>query len=112
MIGTQELQTAFDAIGARVKLVPTGMDFRVHAGQPGIEVRVAHDDAGPFFELRVNYLRVVDLNVVELDGQERYLVLAADDWGDTLDAPPRIFRCGVAAGGLYVDAVTEFSAED
>ncbi len=112
MIGTKELQAAFGAIGAAVRLTPTGLDFRVVPGRSGIEVGVIETPDGPSFELRVNFTRVVDLRVVEVDSVERYLVLSADDWGDTLDAPPRVFRCGVSDDELYADAVTEFSADE
>ncbi|MEM8496111.1 MAG: hypothetical protein AAF663_12085 [Planctomycetota bacterium] len=113
MIGTQELQAAFEAIGLTVRVTPTGLDFRVRPGEPGIEVvPLMHADQ-PHVELRVNFTRVVDLQVVELDSEERYLVLAADDWGDTLDAPPRVFRIGVGLDGrAYSEAITEFSADD
>lgn len=119
MIGTHELAAAFDAIGLDLRVTPTGLDFRVTPGQPGIEVHAmtpaAVDETAdrPRVELRVNFTRVVDLNVVELDAEERYLVLAADDWGDTLDAPPRIFRIGVGHDGrAYADPVVEFSSDE
>ena len=112
MIGTAELTAAFDAIGLQVRIVPTGLDFRVTPGQSGIELRPLLAGDRPAVELRVNFTRVVDLNVVELDAEERYLVLAADDWGDALDAPPRVFRIGVGTDGrAYADAVSGFPAE-
>ncbi len=113
MITTDTLRDAFDAIGADMRVTPIGLDFRVTHGEPGIEVLVVETQDETFFDVRVNYTRVVDLQVVELDVNERYLVLVADDWGDRVDAPARVFRCGVDRGGrLYVDAVTELSAED
>ena len=112
MIGTHELLNAFDAIGARARITHVGLDFRVQRGVPGLEVAVQQDKEGPYFDVRVNALRVVDLQVVEIDGEDRYLVLAADDWGDDMDAPPLVFRCGVEFDGLYVDPVTEFSSEE
>ncbi|MEM1446490.1 MAG: hypothetical protein AAGF84_10565 [Planctomycetota bacterium] len=113
MIGTQELTAAFEAIGLTLRVMPTGLDFRVTPGEPGIDVLTFMHGDQPHVELRVNYTRVVDLQVVEVDAEDRYLVLAADDWGDTLDAPPRVFRIGVGSDGrAYSDAITEFSADD
>ncbi|MEM7577236.1 MAG: hypothetical protein AAF328_07145 [Planctomycetota bacterium] len=113
MIGTHELQAAFEAIGLTLRVTPTGLDFRVTPGEPGIRVVTLMHDDQPHVELQVNFTRVVDLQIVELDAEDRYLVLAADDWGDTLDAPPRVFRIGVGTDGrAYSDAITEFSADD
>ncbi len=103
MISTVELSEAFAAVGARVRLSPIGLDFRVRRGESGIEVAVARDDKGPFFDVRVNYTRVVALHVAEVDPKERYVILAADDWGDDVEAPARMFRCGLAPGGWYVE---------
>jgi hypothetical protein len=113
MIGTQELKAAFDAVGLTLTVTPIGLDFRVVPGSVGIEVRPEAREDGPHVELRVNFTRVVDLRVVELDADERYLVLLADDWGDTLDAPPRVFRIGVDRDGMvYSDAIVEYSTDD
>ncbi len=113
MIGTQELQAAFNAIGVALRITPTGLDFRVTPGQPGIEVVAIGKPGEPAIDLRVNFTRVVDLQVVEVDTNTRYLVLAADDWGDALDAPPRVFRIGVGSDGrAYSDAITELSADE
>ena len=111
MISTQELTAAFDSIGARVRLGPMGLNFRVQpAGEPGIRIDVKRDGHGPYFDVRVNFTRVVDLGVIDLNHEHRRIVLSADDWGETLDAPPRVFICEVVGDELRVEAVTEPAA--
>ncbi|MEM8782185.1 MAG: hypothetical protein AAGE65_04940 [Planctomycetota bacterium] len=113
MIGTRELQAAFEALGLTLRVTPTGLDFRVTPGRPGIEVIPAMYADRPHIELRVNFTRIVDLQIIEFDAEENYLVLAADDWGDSLDDPPRIFRIGIDYDGLaYSEAITEFSTDE
>ncbi|MEM8739306.1 MAG: hypothetical protein AAGG38_12655 [Planctomycetota bacterium] len=105
MISTTDLARAFEQIGARVRISPMGMDLRVQpADQPGITVAVATDQRGPYFLVRLNYACVVDLRVDRLDRQTFELVLAADDWGNALDVPPRIFRCVAAPSGWFVES--------
>ena len=111
MISTTELEQAFAEIGARVRLAPLGLDFRVRPGEAGVEVNLVRDDQGPLFEVRVNYLRVVDLDVKEVDYKERYVILAAEDWGDDHEAPARMFRCGLGPDGWYVEPFTAVPTE-
>lgn len=111
MISTQELIEAFDTIGARVRIAPLGMDFRVQpSGEPGIEVMARRDDRGGYFEVRINYTRIVDLGIADLDTKRRRVVLSADDWGETIDAPPRVFICETNGEELSVETVTEPAA--
>ena len=107
MITRVELNEAFDAIGARVVLTPAGLDFRVDPGQPGAKVMLRADGEGPYFEVQVNYTRVVDMRIAEVDQDRRQLVLVADDWGRTIDAPPLVFRIGLNEDGWYIADLTE-----
>jgi len=108
MISQADLTEAFEAIGARVKLSPAGMDFRVRPDEPGARVELREDAEGrTYFDISVNYTRVVDLRIAEVDEEARQLVLVADDWGRTSDAPPLIFRCGIAQGGWFVADLSE-----
>lgn len=107
MINQAQLNDAFQAIGARAKLSPAGMDFRVRPDQPGARVDLRHDASGDYFDVSVNYTRVVDLRIAEVDEDARQLVLVADDWGRTSDAPPLIFRCGIAQDGWFVADLSE-----
>ena len=108
MISTTELANAFEQIGARARVSPMGMDLRVQpADQPGITVTVATDHRGPYFLVRLNYTCVVDLRVVKAEPENFELVLSADDWGNAVDVPPRVFRCVAnpgAPGGWYVES--------
>lgn len=105
MISTNELANAFEQIGSRARVMPMGMDLRVQpADQPGIGVTVATDHRGPYFLIRLNYTCVVDLRVVKADAENYELVLSADDWGNAVDVPPRIFRCVAAPGGWTVES--------
>ena len=107
MISTTELANAFEQVGARVRVSPMGMDLRVQpADQPGISVTVATDQRGPYFLVRLNYTVVVDLRVLRSEPQGFEVVLSADDWGNAVDAPPRIFRCVAEPGGWYVEHET------
>lgn len=105
MISTHELTQAFEQVGGRVRVMPMGMDLRVQpADQPGISVSVATDHRGPYFLVRLNYACVVDLRVVKADPEHFELVLSADDWGNAIDVPPRIFRCVAAPGDWCVES--------
>jgi len=105
MISTTELANAFEKIGARVRVSPMGMDLRVQpADQPGITVSVSTDHRGPYFTVRLNYTCVVDLRVVRADAEDFELVLSADDWGNAVDVPPRMFRCVAAPDGWFVES--------
>ncbi len=108
MISQADLTEAFEAIGARVKLSPAGLDFRVEPNRPGARVDLRTDAHGQaYFEVSVNYTRVVDLRIAEVDEDTRQIVLVADDWGRTSDAPPLIFRCGIAQDGWFVADLSE-----
>lgn len=105
MISTTDLASAFDQIGARVRVSPMGMDLRVQpADQPGISVAVATDHRGPYFLLRLNYTVVVDLRVLRIDPENFELVLSADDWTNAIDVPPRTFRCVASPAGWFVES--------
>ena len=105
MISTTELANTFEQVGARVRVSPMGMDLRVQpADQPGITVTVATDHRGPYFLVRLNYTVVVDLRVVRTEPENFEIVLSADDWGNAVDVPPRIFRCVAAPDGWFVES--------
>jgi len=110
MITQTQLKDAFDAIGIMVELTPAGLDFRVEPDQPGAKVLVRNSPVGPYVEVQVNYTRVVDLRVAEVDEDKRQLVLVAEDWGRSLDAPPLVFRVGVAEDGLFVSDLSDDDA--
>ncbi|MEO1237971.1 MAG: hypothetical protein AAFX76_14395 [Planctomycetota bacterium] len=111
MISTTDLAQAFEQIGARTRLSPMGMDLRVQpVDQPGIAVSVATDHRGPYFLIRLNYACVVDLRVLRIKPEDFELVLSADDWGNAVDAPPRVFRCVAAPGGWSVESESGASA--
>lgn len=112
MITSDDLLAAFNEIGVRARLVPAGLDMRVEADRSGVEVTLRHDDKGPYFEVRVNYTRVVDLRVAEVDTNARQLVIVAEDWGRSMDAPPLIFRAGLGNDGWFVADVTETNVGD
>jgi len=111
MITQAELKDAFTAIGARVVLSPAGLDFRVDPDQPGAKVMLRHDNLGAFIEVQVNFTRVVDLRVAEVDQDRRQLVLVADDWGRTIDAPPLVFRVGKTEDGWFIADLSQSEVE-
>ncbi len=109
MITRIELNEAFAAIGARVVLAPAGLDFRVAPDQPGARVTLRTDAQGEYFEVTVNYTRVVDMWVTDVNEDRRQLVLVANDWGRTLDASPLVFFVGINEAGWFVNDLTEKS---
>lgn len=86
---------AYGRIGARARVGPIPWPDYARAASP-VEVRVAHDAEGPYFDVRVHPHTAVTRVETLLDPLEPCLVLQVDTLGDT----HRVL-CGRDGSGLY-----------
>jgi len=95
-MATDTLERRFGAIGARVKVVRP-----VARGRSGL-IDVGSDKRGEFFELRVAGNRAVSLDVVDVDPDDRALLLLAREGGEKSK-----FLCGFDERHWFVAAIPE-----
>lgn len=97
-MATETLERRFTAIGARVKLVRPA---RGPVGNAGM-IDVGSDGRGEFFELRVAGERGISLDVVDVDPDDRALLLLVREDGEKSK-----FLCGFDERHWFVAAIPE-----
>lgn len=92
----KQIIQAFAQIGARARVGPTPWPDYAHATSP-VEVRVAHDGQGAYFDVRVHPHTAVTRVETFVDPREPSVLLQVETLGDT-----HRVRCGRDGDALIV----------
>lgn len=105
MIVPEDFEAAFDAIGAVSNVIEDREASPVVVETHAVE-HDAESAATPHFDIAFDPFRVVAFRIREVDPEDRYVILATEDFAS--DPPtPIVYRCGVHNGRPYADPVTE-----
>jgi hypothetical protein len=94
MLSTQQLQDKFARMGARAKVGPLLPRSRWDTSTDQLRLNVRNDKDGEYFEILERPGKVTDLFTLDVDAQDRHLLLFARVLDDREQEQKRRFLCG------------------